>query len=171
MEATQALAQPERIFILGSSSLLPEYPNLGEPGQPLEASYDSDLLLRPVDEEIAAMLGEAIGQQSLFARRNGYYADILRPAIVESLPPGWESRLHPVSGYANVFALDIYDLALVKLMVGRTKDLELVRALLRLGLLKVEQLRSHYQQCPLGEHAAIAAGRNFALLVQEIGDK
>ncbi|MBM3838170.1 MAG: hypothetical protein FJ398_09420 [Verrucomicrobia bacterium] len=37
----------------------------------------------------------------------------LRPVIAETLPAGWESRLHPVPGYDNVFALDPYDLAIV----------------------------------------------------------
>ena len=35
-------------------------------------------------------------------------ADILRPAIAMALPAGWELRLHPVEGYNNVFALDVY---------------------------------------------------------------
>jgi hypothetical protein len=77
LEATRALAHPNRVVVIGSSSLLPAHPELGEPGQPLETSYDSDLLLSPIDEETAAILGEAVGQQSLFAKRHGYYADIL----------------------------------------------------------------------------------------------
>src|SRR2546421_12172378 len=124
IDSAKALAQPQRIVIIGSSSLLPERPELGEAGQPLENSYDSDLLLTPIDEELAAILGESVGQQSLFAKRHGYYADILRPAITETLPSGWETRLKPVTGYDNVFALDSYDRALVKLMLGHEKDLE-----------------------------------------------
>ena len=169
LEATRALARPDRIVIIGSSSLLPTHPGLGEPGQPLETSYDSDLLISPIDEEMAAVLGEAVGQQSLFAKRHGYYADILRPTIAEALPAGWESRLHPVAGYDNVFALDLYDLALVKLMVGRQKDLDLLRALLKLGILEPARLRAHYHQTPLGEREAVTAGRNLQLLLSEPG--
>ena len=169
LEATRALARPDRIVIIGSSSLLALHPDLGESGQPLESSYDSDLLLTPIDEEMAALLGEAMGQQSLFAKRHGYYADILCPAIVETLPAGWESRLHPVPGFDNVFALDIYDLALVKLMVGREKDLRLVGALLKMGLIDVASLRAHYQRTPLGEREALDAGRNLTLLLRETG--
>lgn len=47
LDVTRGLVQPERIVILGSSSLLPEHPELGEPGQPLETSYDSDFLISP----------------------------------------------------------------------------------------------------------------------------
>ena len=169
LEVARAVAEPRRIVIIGSASLLPAHPELGDTGQPLDASYDADFLLEPMDEELAAILGEAIGQQSLFTKRHGYYADILRPVMAETLPAGWESRLHPVAGYANVFALDPYDLAVVKLMVGREKDLELLRAMLRLNIIEPERLRQHYQQTPLGERESFAAGRNLTLLLRELG--
>lgn len=169
VETIRALARPERIVIIGSASLLPAHPEFGETGQPLDSSYDSDFLVSPIDEELAAILGEAIGQQSLFAKRHGYYADILRPLIAETLPAGWEKRLKPVAGYDNVFALDVYDLALVKLMVGRPKDLELLRALLKLGVLEPEPLRAHYQHSPLDERDALIAGRHLTLLLAERG--
>jgi len=165
LEAARALARPDRVVVLGSSSLLPTHPELGEPEQPLEPSYDSDLLLTPIDEEMGAILGEAVGQQSLFAKRHGYYADILRPSIAETLPAGWESRLHPLPGYDNVFALDVYDLALVKLILGRTKDLALLRALLHLGILEPALLQAHYQRTPLDERQALTAGRNLTTLL------
>lgn len=47
LDAVSALAQPRRIVVLGSSSLLPLHPQLGEPGQALELSLDADLLLEP----------------------------------------------------------------------------------------------------------------------------
>ena len=169
LSIVESVAQPDRIVIIGSASLLPGNPTLGESGQPLEASYDADLLLSPIDEELAAILGEAVGQQSLFTKRNGYYADILRPVIAEALPAGWETRLHPVAGYTNVFALDVYDLALVKLMVGREKDLNLLRALFRLGIIEPAHLREHYRRCPLGEREAMDAGRNLTKLLREMG--
>jgi hypothetical protein len=168
LDVTRALAQPERVVIIGSASLLPNHPRLGDPGQPIAPSYDSDLLLTPIDGEMAAVLAEAVGQQSLFAKRNGYYADILRPSIVETLPDGWESRLHPVAGYDNVFALDRYDLALVKLLVGRPKDLDLLRALLKLGIIDPTELQAHYQRTPMGEREAFAAGRNLRVLLNEL---
>ena len=55
LDAVTALARPKRIVVIGSSSLLPHHPDLGEEGQFLEASYDSDLLLTPIDEELAAI--------------------------------------------------------------------------------------------------------------------
>jgi hypothetical protein len=101
--------------------------------------------------------------------QNGYYLDILRPAIADALPAGWERRLHPVPDYDNVFALDPYDLALVKLMVGRPKDLELLRAMLRQGIVEASRLRQYYQQTPLGEREAATAGRNLTSLLPDPG--
>ncbi len=163
------MAQPVRVCVLGSACLLPEHPELGGAGAPLELTTDADFLLEPVNEGIAESLQLAAGRDSAFMAQNGYYADILRPAVAETLPAGWESRLHSVAGYDNVFALDGYDLALVKLQVGRPKDLDLLRALLTLGILEPARLRAHYQQTPLGENEAATAGRNLALLLGKTG--
>jgi hypothetical protein len=125
--------------------------------------------MEPVNDAIAESLQLAAGKESAFMAQFGYYADILHPSIVETLPPGWESRLTAVPGYGNVFALDRYDLALVKLVLGREKDLDLVRALLRLGILESDALRRHYQATPLGEQEAVKAGRNLTALLREGG--
>jgi hypothetical protein len=164
-----AVARPDRVCLLGSASLLPDHPELGSAGGPLELTTDADFLLQPVNDAIAESLQVAAGRDSAFMAQNGYYADILRPLIAETLPAGWQSRLHPVTGYANVFALDPYDLAIVKLMVGRPKDLNLLRALLKLGIVEPARLRQHYQATPLGEREAISAGRNLTLLLEETG--
>ena len=121
-------------------------------------------LLDPVDESLAAMLKEAVGHGSTFQQREGYYADILRPEIRDTLPAGCEARLQPVVPYERVFVFDPYDLALVKLVVGRQKDLDLLRALLNLRLVDPQHLRQHYQSTPLGEREALTAGRNLTTL-------
>ncbi|MBI4025054.1 MAG: hypothetical protein HY360_08740 [Verrucomicrobia bacterium] len=165
LDSVSALSHPRRIVLLGSSSLLPTAPQLGEPGQPLEFSNDADLLLDPVNQEMANMLMEAVGSGSLFEKQNGYHADILRPQTIETLPTGWETRLHPVSGYDHVFTLDPYDLAIVKLMIGRKKDLDLLRALLALKIIAPDRLRRHYQTIPLNENESFAIGRNLPTLL------
>ncbi len=169
IEVIRAVARPVKIHILGSSSLLPEHPELGEKGQVLELTNDADFLLEPSNEAIAESLQVAAGRDSAFMAEFGYYADILRPTITETLPEGWESRLTQVPGFDNAFALNAYDLALVKLVIGREKDLDLLRALLRLGVIEPERLREHYQRTALGEHEAFQAGRNLQALVGEIG--
>ena len=54
-------------------------------------------------------------------------------------------------------------------MVGRARDLELLRALLRMKILDPASLRRHYQRTPLGEIEARTAGRNLHLLLTELG--
>jgi len=88
----------------------------------LESTYDADLLLEPIEKETAAILSESIGNKSLHHTKNGFYADILHPSITDPFPPGWKDRLVPLKGFSNVWALDPYDLAMVKLCVGREKD-------------------------------------------------
>lgn len=166
LEAVKALARPDRIIVLGSSSLLAVDPELGESGQPLESSYDADLLLTPSDDEMAGVLAESVGQESLYAQRNGCFADILRRDITETLPLDWETRVVPMAGVDKVFALDSYDLALVKLTLGREKDLELLQTLLKRGIIQTDRLRKHYQEAGFSEDKVLRAGRHLKALLE-----
>ena len=164
VESARALGESRKVIVLGSSSLLASFPEIGEEGL-LDNTYDGDLLLDPISKEIASFLTESLGQGSLFRAQKGYHADILHPTIVESLPPGWGDRLVLMEGFDNVFALAPYDLATVKLVVGREKDLALVRGLLGLGKIFLEKLRERLHAMPLGEKEMFRAGRNL----EEVG--
>jgi hypothetical protein len=83
IEVIVAVARPTTIHILGSCSLLPAHPEMGEEGCPLELTTDADFLLEPSNEGIAESLQLAAGQDSAFMAQFGYYADILRPVIKE----------------------------------------------------------------------------------------
>ena len=159
-QSALALAQSRKIFVLGSSSILASFPELGEAGL-LDNTFDADLLLDPVNKGVFELLKEAIGEGSLFEKEKGYHADILHPSIVETLPPGWEDRLVAVSGFENVFALQPLDLAAVKIVVGREKDLVLVRRLLELGKISFEDLNHRWSSMALGERELFLSGRNL----------
>jgi hypothetical protein len=169
-QSALALAQSRKIFILGSSSILASFPELGEAGL-LDNTFDADLLLDPVTKGISDLLKEAIGEGSLFKKEKGYHADILHPSIVETLPSGWKRRLVAVEGLDNVFALEPLDLAVVKIMVGREKDLALVRGLLELGKISAEDLRKRWSSMPLDEREMFQSGRNLALVVEGTGSR
>ncbi len=160
-EAVRALAQSNAICILGSSALLASFPELGQEGDPLETSYDADMLLSPCDEQLAAMLHEAMGEGSLFAARTGYHVDILRPEIREMLPPGWESRALPLAGMANIVALAPEDVLVAKLRVGRAKDLEACRWLMAQGKVASQTLRSRLDHTPMPEAEVVLVYRRF----------
>jgi hypothetical protein len=55
-----------------------------------------------------------------------------------------------------------------RLAPWRLKDLDLRRALLKLGILEPAPRRAHCQQTPLGEKEAATAGRDLTLLLGEI---
>ena len=166
IEATQALAHAERICVLGSSALLASFPELGEPGQPLEISFDADLLIEPCDQQLASMLHEAVGEGSLFAQRTGYHADFLRPDIVETLPADWESFAVELDGLPKARALAPADVAAVKLRIGRLKDLQLCRHLIANQLVTPDAIRRRVDAMTLTESEIV---RVFARLREVAG--
>lgn len=169
-----AIAPSRRIVVIGSSSLLASYPELGETAGPLEASYDADLLIDGVDEELAGVLHESIGKGSLFQSKEGYYADALRPVVAETFPQGWAERLIPLSGCEAVQCLDPHDLAAVKLQAGRLKDLELCAMLLATGRLKEDLLRDRLAETRMSDRLRVLAGRcntrNYSLIARFLID-
>lgn len=142
IRAAQALAEDRRILVLGSASLLPSFPELGNAESPLAATYDADLCPDPFDELTGTMLDEALGENRAYYLRHGYHADILRDSILDTLPAGWRERLVPVPGCTAAHALEPHDLAAVKLLVGRSKDLTLLTYLHVAGLIDVEIVRA-----------------------------
>lgn len=148
VRAAQALADDRTILVLGSASLLATHPSLGQPDAPLSATFDADLLPEPFEELTATMLDEALGENRAYYRRHGYHADILRDSVVSTLPTGWRERLVAVPE-TSALALDPHDLAAVKLLVARPKDLTLVRRLLVDGLLKSDEVRVRIEALPL----------------------
>jgi hypothetical protein len=164
LEVVRAVARPDEIDILGSSSLLGSDPTLGDPGQPLELSMDADLLLVPCDERVAAVVHEAVGEGSLFHREFGVFADLLKPEIETTLPPGWRARRIPLPGSRDVLCLHPSDLATVKLRLGRPKDMELLAAMIGRGLVALTDLRAWYRSADLGERDQFAINRRLAEL-------
>ena len=98
--------------------------------------------------ETANLLDAQLGRASTFARRRGFYVDVVAPEIA-SLPNGWEKRLRPLRvGRITAFCLEVHDLMASKLAAGRLKDMEFVSALLKLRLGKAGILRRRIRQFP-----------------------
>ncbi len=149
IRSAHALAEEVPLLVLGSASLLASYPELGDPQGPLASTFDADLCPDPFDELTATMLDEALGENRAYFRIHGYHADILRDSILETLPTGWRDRLIPVPDTEAAHALDPHDLAAVKLLVGRPKDLALIRELHSAGQLKQEIVRERIGLLPI----------------------
>lgn len=159
IDIVKAMTRPKQITVLGSSSLLAGNPELGETGRPLELSLDVDLLVDPCDPREVGVLHEAIGQNSLFHKEYGVYADFMMPDIAETLPAGWQKRCVFLDRDKSVRCLHPLDLAMVKLQLGREKDVILLKSLIKEGVVSIPALRKAYQETSMTEKAMFKAGR------------
>jgi hypothetical protein len=160
-KAAQSLADDCQIIVLGSASLLASFPDLGRIDGPLASTFDADLCPRPFDETTGQMLEEALGESHAFHLRHGYHADILRDEIFATLPPAWMDRLVSVPGCTNVLAIDPHDLAAVKLMLARPKDLALLRLLYQKQLIHADLAGQRLDSIPKSEKSLLLAARAF----------
>ena len=98
-------------------------------------------LVRP---DLAELIDGALGAQSDFDARFGYYADGVGPETA-ILPDGWQDRLVAVessaTGEGRGLCLERNDLAVSKLAAGREKNLYFVEAMLRYNLTDIATLR------------------------------
>jgi hypothetical protein len=79
----------------------------------------------------------------------------MRPNIVETLPPGWESRLVRLDESANALALSPEDLIVAKMRVGRAKDMDLCRAMIDRSLITPAILRARLDATPMPESEVV----------------
>ncbi len=151
LRAAAKVAGDPGIVVIGSQAILASFDN---DVLPLEAirSVEADLVfLDDPDEEKADLIDGVIGEESAFHQTYGYYGQgvTLSTAV---LPEGWRERLIPFTREdaqpAEAACLEPYDVATAKLVAGREKDYEYVRALLDCGLLQLEILRARCEALP-----------------------
>jgi hypothetical protein len=116
-------------------------------------SQECDLYPRNHAEK-AELLHFELGRGSKFARKHGFYVDVVTPEIA-TLPSGWERRLKVLRlGNVTAYCLEIHDLILSKLAAGRLKDLELAGVLFKLRIADAATVRRRIQRFPIpGERA------------------
>ncbi|CAN5412076.1 hypothetical protein BH20VER3_BH20VER3_21480 [soil metagenome] len=170
VRVASAITPGRRIVILGSSSLLGSFPELGDETGPLETSFDADLLIEGVDEQLAAVLEEAIGMESLFKAREGYFADTLRPTVTETFPRGWEARLVSLPGCEAASCLDPHDLAAVKMQTGREKDFVLCAELLAMGRLRSDLIDERLQETRMTERMMVLSSQRLQQTIEMAKD-
>ena len=130
IRASGDIAQDDEIVIIGSQSILGQFPDA-----PIRllASMEADVYPKHIPE-LADKVDGAIGEGSSFHELNGYYAQGVGPETAV-LPSGWIERVVVVknentNGIAGL-CLEVHDLAISKLVAGRTKDLEFIQELIR----------------------------------------
>jgi uncharacterized nucleotidyltransferase DUF6036 len=138
LKAAARAAAEREFFIIGSQAV---HAHCKRPPAEVLLSQECDLYPR-TRPQAAELLDRELGRNSAFARKHGFYVDVVAPEIA-SLPQGWEKRMKPFRvGRITAFCLEIHDLLASKLAAGRLKDLELAGAILKLRLAKVPTLRA-----------------------------
>src|SRR3546814_6106919 len=81
---------------------------------------------------------EEIGLQSAFDVTHGFYVDGVEPALIK-MPADWQTRARTLTSDlapgVEVILPDLNDIALVKLVAWREKDIDWLEEALRTGLL------------------------------------
>lgn len=169
IRAAGAIADVDRVIILGSQAILAQYPELSEKSESdkvLLSVEDREILFRSVETDImipdsvekTELVEAAIGEFSMFHDTFGYYAQGV-DLTTSKLPSGWEDRLVVIcnentNGVAGL-CLEIHDLIISKLYAGRPKDFEYFKSAIRLGLLSKETLTERLKQTTMPDERRI----------------
>ena len=154
LRAAARVARESEFTLIGSQAI---HACCRRPPAEVLVSQECDLYPR-THPEAAGLLDAELGRRSLFARRHGFYVDVVTPELA-TLPEGWQKRLKPFRvGRVTAFCLEVHDLLASKLAAGRLKDLELVGALLKLRLANLSILRRR-----IGKFALVSDTHKAAL--------
>ena len=121
IQQVKTITGPTELVIVGSHCL---YAVTEQVPDVVRRSVEADFLLGPYSLELMTKVNALMGVTSEFFKRTGKYADALGLATV-TLPPGWRERLQPLvdeDGQTLAHCLELYDVAVSKLMAGRDKD-------------------------------------------------
>lgn len=148
IRASGDVAQDDEIVIIGSQSILGQFPNAP---MRLLVSMEADIYPRH-NPELAGRVDAAIGEGSSFHEVHGYYAQGVGPETAR-LPSGWEDRLVVVknentNGIAGL-CLEVHDLAVSKLVAGRSKDLEFIQELIRHEMIRKKTMLTRLAETDL----------------------
>ena len=145
IRAAGSIANDAEIVVIGSQSILGQFPNAPSP---LLVSAAADLF--PLHHpERAELIDGSIGEGSSFHELFGYYAQGVgeQTAI---LPKGWRDRLiriaNPNTRGVTGLCLEVHDLAISKHVASREKDLEFTRELARQGMTDSKTLLARLKQ-------------------------
>ncbi len=148
IRAAAAIAQDDEFVIVGSQSILGQFP---EAPESLLVSREADVYPRNHPERGDEIEG-SLGDGSYFDSTYGYYAHAVGPETATA-PSGWERRLIPIQNEntagATGWCLEIHDLLLSKCVAGRGRDWEFTEEALRHSLADPGELRRRVADLPI----------------------
>lgn len=138
LEAACAISHHHEFVIAGSLSVLGK---MDIPPDIMSMSIDIDFYpLR--DPGRANEIAAALGEDSAFHERNGYYLDPISPEL-PVLPAGWRDRLVAVKlGEVTAYFLDVNDTAVSKYARGAPNDYRWLEAGLESKILDIDIIAS-----------------------------
>ena len=150
IRASGDIAGDTEIVVIGSQSILGQFPDASVR---LLASMETDVYPRN-KPDLADRIDGAIGEGSRFHEQNGYYAQGVGPETA-TLPRGWEGRLIEINNQntngITGLCLEVHDLAISKLVAGRTKDIEFIQELVRQDMVDQAILKKRLAATKLSE--------------------
>jgi hypothetical protein len=158
IRASGDVAQDDEIVIIGSQSILGQFPNAP---MRLLVSMEADVYPKH-SPELADRVDGAIGEGSAFHELHGYYAQGVGPETA-ILPSGWQDRLvvlknENTNGIAGL-CLEVHDLAVSKFVAGRSKDIEFIQELIRHEMIRKKTMFTRLAEADLrdAEHSRISS--------------
>jgi hypothetical protein len=138
IRAAAEITNEYEFVVVGSQSILGA---LTAPPPECLISMEADIYPMHAPE-LADLIDGAIGELSPFHAHFGYYAQGVSPTTA-ILPPGWERRLVRLQSAGTngriAYCLDPLDLFVSKACAAREKDVEFDRALLRSGVVDIDE--------------------------------
>lgn len=129
------------MVVVGSQAILG---SLEDPPPELVVSREADLYPRDAPEKADLITG-SLGEFSLFDETFGYHADGVSPNTAV-LPASWTTRLvsfqNENTGGVLALCLSPVDIAISKLVEGRKKDHDYVRALMHHKIVRAGEVRA-----------------------------
>jgi len=166
IRAVGEIAEIEKVIILGSQSILGQFPDFQEPASEKDYAEISstnksrEILFRSIEvdiiipefEEKTEIVDAAIDELSSFHDTFGYYVQGVDYST-SKLPKGWKGRLVEIcnknTNDISGLCLEIHDLIISKLYAGRQKDIDFFHAAVKLGLLSIEILLERLNVTPM----------------------
>ena len=163
VQAAAEVARDSEFIIIGSQAF-----HAHSTRAPAEVLLSQECDLYPKNRpETANLLQTKLGRGTAFARKNGFFVDVVTPELA-TLPIGWQRRLKALRfGRATALCLGLSDLVISKIAAGRIKDREFVAAVLKLNLVNRRDLKRRLGDLPEAS-AREAIENELQLILREI---
>ena len=140
VHAARELTKHRELVVIGSNSVLGLAETTSIPAA-MSMSIDLDSYLKN-DPGWTGDLVAALGENSEFHRREGFFLDMVSPHL-PTLPEGWQGRLMPVRrDGATAWFIDPDDAAISKYARGEPRDQRWIRAGIEAGIVSLPKVKA-----------------------------